>query len=113
LHLLRRQPEAARVEFEGVHDLAGLAAVYYALGGHAESDQMLARASTQLGESKASAFAGVHAFRGDRDVAFDWLERAYRQKDLDLVFIRSNSLLRFFEDDPRYDEFLSKMNLAS
>jgi predicted Zn-dependent protease len=112
LYLSRGQLEVARVEFAGVDDFAGLAAVYYALGKRAESDQILARASAELGETKSSAIAGVHAFRGESDAAFDWLERAYQQKDLDLVFIRGDVLLKLLEHDPRYDEFLRKMNLT-
>ena len=63
-------------------------------------------------QTKAFAIAGVHAFRGEPDAAFDWLARAYRQKDLDLVFIRGDPLLDSLERDPRYEELLRKMNLA-
>jgi hypothetical protein len=42
---------------------------------------------------------------------FEWLERAYRQRDGGLVQIKGDRLLRNLERDPRYNVFLKKMNL--
>jgi hypothetical protein len=40
-----------------------------------------------------------------------WLERAYSQKDPFLWQIKSISLMKRLETDPRYKAFLLKMNL--
>ncbi len=60
-----------------------------------------------------SAFqiAEVCAFRGERDQAFHWLERAYSERDPGLTFLKGDPLLRNLEGDPRYPAFLKKMRL--
>jgi len=55
--------------------------------------------------------AEVHAFRGEINEAFNWLGRAYAQKDLELFQIKGDPLLKGLESDPRYKKFLRKMNL--
>ncbi len=43
--------------------------------------------------------------------AFEWLERAYKQRDGGLIEMKGDPLLRNLERDPRYAAFLKKMNL--
>ena len=59
----------------------GLALAYHALGRTKEADAALARASGEGREGSAFQIAEVYAFRGEADVAFAWLERAYAQRD--------------------------------
>ena len=53
-----------------------------------------------------------YAYRGDRDLAFHWLERAYAQKDPDLSGIGGDPMFKNLAQDPRYEAFLRKMNLS-
>jgi hypothetical protein len=46
--------------------------------------------------------AEAHAFRGHKDRVFNWLDRAYEQKDYFLWTIKGDSLRKNIEDDPRY-----------
>ena len=55
--------------------------------------------------------AQTYAYRGDRDLAFEWLERAYRQKDLGLIEMTGEPLLNNIVGDPRFKVFLRKMKL--
>jgi hypothetical protein len=48
---------------------------------------------------------------GEKDHAFEWLERAHRQHDGGLVLIRSDPALLKLRGDPRYAAFLARMNL--
>ena len=89
----------------------GLAAVYYAMGRKAESDAALARYTKQHADDDAYDIAMVHAYRAEPDVAFAWLDRAYRQKDPTLYGIKSDPPFKNLEPDPRYKAFLRKMNL--
>ena len=91
--------------------LEGTAVVYRAMGKGAESDAALKRAIKQNADEWPSAIARVYAFRGERDEAMKWLERAYSLKDEDLYFIRGDPLVKNLESDPRYKAFLRKMNL--
>ena len=62
---------------------SGLASVYHAMGRKAESDAALARVSKERGSDVAFEVAQAHAYRGESDQAFAWLDRAYAQKDVD------------------------------
>jgi tetratricopeptide (TPR) repeat protein len=91
--------------------LEGTAIVCYAMGKKAESDAALKRAIEHNAEAWPSAIARVYAFRGERDEAMKWFERAYSVKDEDLYLIRGDPLTKNLEGDPRYKAFLRKMNL--
>ena len=90
---------------------SGLASVYHAMGRKAESDAALARVTKERGGDVAFEIAQAHAYRGEADQAFAWLDRAYDQKDVELYWIKGDRLLKSLEQDPRYKAFLRKMNL--
>ena len=54
----------------------------------------------------------MYAARGEADHAFDWLERAYVQRDPGLAEMKPDPLFRSLHADPRWDAFLRKMGLA-
>jgi hypothetical protein len=98
-------------ETDEIWRLAGLPLVYHALGRHRESDAALAALESKYAREAAYQIAEVHAFRGEADLAFQWLERAYDQRDGGLVDIKGEPLLRGLAGDPRYKAFLRKMKL--
>ena len=59
----------------------------------------------------AYQIAEVHAWRGEADLAFEWLERARAQRDGGLSLVKVDPLLRNLSGDPRYTALLKKMNL--
>ena len=63
-------------------------------------------------ESGAYQIAEVHAARGETDHAFEWLERAYIQRDLGLSQMKTRPLLHSLHGDSRWGAFLHKMGLA-
>ena len=89
----------------------GGAVVLYAMHRRAESDAALNQAIEVNSAHWPSAIARVYAFRGERDQAMAWLERAYQTRDVDLWFIKGDPQLRNLESDARYKAFLRKMNL--
>ena len=113
--LLQGRHEAALTEYrkETLDDgqLEGSAMVYFATGHKAESDAQLAEAIRHNGPSWPSEIARVYAFRGEKERAFEWLDRAYDARDQDLYLIKGDPLLKKLEADPRYQAFLRKMNL--
>jgi TolB-like protein/Tfp pilus assembly protein PilF len=90
---------------------SGLASVYHAMGRKTESDAALARVTKERAGDVAFEIAQAHAYRGEADQAFAWLDRAYVQKDVELYWIKGDRLLKSLESDPRYKAFLKKMNL--
>jgi adenylate cyclase len=77
-----------------------------------QSDAALAELTANLGEVAAYQIAEVYAYRGDKDRAFEWLERARRQRDPGLASLRKDPLLPNLHDDPRWNVFLHTMGLA-
>jgi len=77
-----------------------------------ESDAALAELIATAGETGAYQIAEVYGYRNDKDHAFEWLERARRQRDAGLPILRADTLLPNLHDDPRWDAFLRKMGLA-
>jgi len=89
----------------------GVAIALSALARKAEADAALRVAERESGQEFAYFVAGAHAFRGETDAAFQWLDRAYVQKDFMLEYIKGEPLLKSLVADPRYKAFLRKMNL--
>ena len=78
----------------------------------AESDSALAELIANDSETAAYQIVEVHAYRGDKNRAFEWLERARRQRDPGLASLRKDPLLTNLQADPRWNAFLRTMGLA-
>ena len=77
-----------------------------------ESDAALAQLTETFADTAAFQIAEVHAYRGDKDRAFEWLERARRQRDGGLSGMRRDPFLANVREDPRWNSFLRTMGLA-
>ena len=53
-------------------------------------------------QGAAYQIAEAYAWRGEKDKAFEWLERSYRQRDGGLSAIKYDPLLASIRGDPRY-----------
>ena len=113
--LARGNADAALLEMQKETDDAGkqygLAIVKYTLANKSASDAVLAQMLRDQSDGDAGGIAEMYALRGQSDRAFDWLDRAYRQKNSGLIYIKGDWMLRGLERDPRYKAFLRKMNL--
>jgi TolB-like protein/tetratricopeptide (TPR) repeat protein len=85
--------------------------ILQAAGRKSEADQALTALITKFADSEAFYVAMTYAYRGDRDLAFQWLERAYKQREQSFREIEGEVLFDRLADDPRYKAFLRKMNL--
>jgi hypothetical protein len=63
--------------------------------------------------SNAFEIATVYAFRNQPDEAFEWLDRAYAQRDPSLMATNVEPLLNTLHKDPRYAAFLKKIHLPA
>jgi serine/threonine-protein kinase len=77
-----------------------------------ESDAALNELIKNEAETAAFQIAEAYGYRGDKDRAFEWLERARRQRDPGLGNLRRDPLLENLHDDPRWNAFLHTMGLA-
>ena len=88
-----------------------LAMAFFALGRKTESDVALTRMLKKYANDSAYSIGVIYAFRGQREEAIKWLERAYAQKDAFLQFAKAEISQTVLASDPRYKAFLRKMNL--
>jgi adenylate cyclase len=77
-----------------------------------ESDAALNELIKNEAELAAFQIAEAYAYRGDRDRAFEWLERARRQRDPGLGNLPKDPLLENLRGDQRWNTFLHTMGLA-
>jgi TolB-like protein/DNA-binding winged helix-turn-helix (wHTH) protein/Flp pilus assembly protein TadD len=112
--LWRGDPEAAVVEMtresNPMAQAVGLALAYYALGRAADSDASLRKLTAEGAGNYAYEIAEVYGYRGERDEALKWLDRAYVQRDAALRWITRDPCFAKLETDPRYQAFVRKMN---
>ena len=88
-----------------------MAMAYDALGRRTESDARLAGAIAKFQTDALYQIALVYAFRGQRDQAFEWLNRAYTERDAGLSEIKCDPLMNALKHDPRYEALLRKLQL--
>ena len=91
--------------------LHGIAMAEHTLGHNKASQQALDKLIATDARGAAYQIAVVCAWRGARDKAFEWLERAYLQRDGGLADIKIDAFLADLRGDPRYKALLIKMNL--
>jgi len=61
----------------------------------------------------ATSFAAVHAALGDTDVALDELERAYRERDIRMAFMKVDARWNVLRAQPRFRVLAQRMGLMS
>ena len=92
--------------------LWALAIVQHALGHAPDSDAALREMIEKHAETAAYQVAEVCGARGEADAAFEWLERAYVERDAGLSELLSSPRFRTLRGDPRWDAFLRKLGLT-
>lgn len=114
--LFMQRPAEALVEVRGEPDevskLAALSVVHWAMDQRAESDAALRRLTETLPDVAAYNIATAHAFRGEADAAFEWLDRAAAQHDPGLPNVKFDPLLRKLQGDRRLQALLVRLKLA-
>lgn len=60
----------------------------------------------------AYQIAETHAYRGETDAAFEWLDRALIQRDAGLTYLQNDPLMANIHADVRWDEILTRLGLA-
>lgn len=115
LQLLEGNAAQALATFYKVDDeafrLYGISMAEYSLGHATESRRALDELTAKHEQEAAYQIAEAHAWRGETDEAFDWLGRAYRQRDGGLSDIKVNLLVASLRGDPRFQALVQKMNL--
>jgi adenylate cyclase len=115
MRLLESKPTEAASTFAEVKEegwrLNGIAMAEHSLGHIQKSQEALDGLIARHAKGSAFQVAEVYAWRHEKDKAFEWLDRAYRQRDAGLVYIKGDPFLASLHGDPRFGAFLRKMKL--
>jgi TolB-like protein/DNA-binding winged helix-turn-helix (wHTH) protein/Tfp pilus assembly protein PilF len=116
IYVLQGRSQEALLEIERVRDESQRASLYaiayYALGRKQESDASLSDLVTKY-QQNTYRIAEVYAFRNQSDEAFEWLDRAYVQRNAGLIQTKVDPLLKNLRRDPRYTALLKKLNFPT
>jgi TolB-like protein/Flp pilus assembly protein TadD len=120
IELLDQRPAEALAAFQRIPSddvsslgfrATGIAMAEHSLGHARESQQALDEAIANAAQIVAYQIAYAYAWRGEKNKAFEWLERAYRQHDGGLTQLKTDPLLAALRSDPRFKAMLKKINL--
>ena len=113
-HQNRHAEAVAEVERETAEwaQLAGIATIYFRAGRVPESRDALTRLMQVHATHSAVQIAMAYAVRGELDAAFQWLVRAYDQRDSGLAFMKTNEVWQPLRKDARWPVLMKKMGFA-
>lgn len=114
--MYRHQPDAALAEARQVSPGSAWNRVALALATQIGADRGAADAALQTlidrdTEGMSYQIAQVYALRAEPDKMFEWLERAWSQRDPGLNFLLYDPLTLRFKNDPRYAALVGKVGL--
>lgn len=95
--------------------VAELAYAYAAAGRSKEAQQLFKELAKLARKRYVSpyAFALVNTGMGNKDQAFAWLDKAYKERASSLAFLKTNPALAILRSDPRFHKLLCRMGLES
>jgi serine/threonine-protein kinase len=115
LRLLQDKAQQALVAFRKIDQeglrLAGIAMAEYSLQRPQESQQALEELIAKHRDDHAYQIAEAYSWRGEKDQAFEWLDRAYAGHDGGLSLIKFAPMLKSLHGDARFKTLLHKMKL--
>lgn len=56
-------------------------------------------------------YARWHAYLNQREEALDLLERAYREHDFFIIYLKAEPFFDSLRDEPRFQDLMRKLNL--
>ncbi len=91
--------------------LCGEATVNYLLGRAKEADDAYRELVASFSGNSAFQIALVHAVRGEIDLAFEWLNRSFTQREFGLSLLMAEPHFRSLHADTRWFAFLKRLGL--
>lgn len=94
--------------------LATLGYTYAVAGRKEEARAVIGELEAQAREKNVSPyrFALVYTGLGDKDLAFEWLNRGYDERDIMMIHVNVTPFSDSLRQDPRFEELLRRMGLA-
>jgi tetratricopeptide (TPR) repeat protein len=115
IQILRGNPskavELAEQETDSFWHTHALALAQFANGNLVEADAALQALIDKNADDGGVQIAQVYALRKEPQKMFQWLERAWKNKDPGLTNLLSDPFLRAYKDDPRFIAFAQKIGV--
>jgi len=107
--------KARRLDPDKLSTAAQLGHIYAISGRRAEAQQVLDHLLEKRGAGYVNpVYVGIiYAGLGNNDQAFEWLERAYKDRVEELLLLKVDPLFNSLHSDPRFAGLLRRMNLAT
>ena len=94
------------------HAWGHLGNLYARMGNQGEAQEMIRRLKERVQRDKVGSYevAVVYAGLGEKDQAFEWLGKAYDAHDQGMLYLKVDPPLDPLRSDPRFSDFLRRMN---
>jgi hypothetical protein len=107
-------------DLQGNQDAADLFREAKDAAGYQEARSIIARSAleslTELAKQKYVSpmdFARLHARLNEKDQAFEWLEKAFKERSSQLIYIRVMDDFKNLRSDPRFNDLVKRIGLPS
>lgn len=87
----------------------------YSVSGKRDEARAILAKMTKLQEQgtvPAAAVAILHGALGESDEAFDWLEKAYKERDPQLTYLKAGRRFVPLRNDPRFEALIRRVGLS-
>ena len=110
----------AALRLGGKEKLATAVEIKYLLSGYPEAkktflwgDLREKQREARNGFVQASTIAADYALLGEKDKAFEWLEKAFRERDVGLIYLKVDESFEALRSDHRFQDLVRRMDLSS
>jgi len=106
--------KAVKLSAARTQALAALGHAYAVSGRKSEAVRILKDLTGKSKRTYVSSYhvAAIPTALGDKDQAFEWLEKAYQERSLWLVYLKVDPVLDPLRSDPRFADLLRRIGLA-
>ena len=107
--------QKARTISGGSTDMTALLGYAYAVAGQRSEAEKILEESNQLSRQRyvsPSHRAIIYTGLGEKELAFEWLEKAYEDRNWVLVLLKVHPMFDPLRSDPRFLDLLRRMNLT-
>ena len=103
--------DAARQETNPLYHNSALALAWQFAGDRKEADAALRTLIDKDANSMAYQIAQVYALRNDAKGTFEWLDRAWTNRDAGILLLLQDPFISRYKNDPRFSAYCRKVGL--